>query len=185
MAKGQRNVFAVKVTPERLIQDVDGVELADSWFDWLNWKYMGYHGSCKPDSHGISFVPDRNAGIWKPVYLKVSGEVGIEHPYRALGRVVVPESASVPERGASAKLTMYSSVRNFSDRQVAGVLRGAISRPESRRSQSNSRSRLRRANRAKWRLHRRNFRSLRSAILICGGRTRWGSRIFTICSWSL
>jgi exo-1,4-beta-D-glucosaminidase len=44
MAKGQRNVLAVKVTPERLIQDVDGVELADSWFDWLNWKYMGYHG---------------------------------------------------------------------------------------------------------------------------------------------
>ena len=28
--KGQRNVLAVKVTPERLIQDVDGVELADS-----------------------------------------------------------------------------------------------------------------------------------------------------------
>src|SRR5579871_4252265 len=63
--KGQRNVLAVKVTPERLIQDVDGVELADSWFDWLNWKYMGYHGKLKSDSHGISFVPDRNAGIWK------------------------------------------------------------------------------------------------------------------------
>ena len=128
MAKGQRNVLAVKVTPERLIQDVDGVELADSWFDWLNWKYMGYHGKLKPDSHGISFVPDRNAGIWKPVYLKVSGDVGIEHPYVRSDDVVVPESASVPERGSSAKLTVYASVKNFSDRQVAGVLRGAISR---------------------------------------------------------
>ena len=39
---GQRNVLAVKVTPERLIQDVNGVELADSWFDWVNWKYLGY-----------------------------------------------------------------------------------------------------------------------------------------------
>ena len=126
--KGKHNVLAVKVTPERLIQDVDGVELADSWFDWLNWKYMGYHGKLKPDSHGISFVPDRNAGIWKPVYLKVSGEVGIERPYVRSEDVLVPDSASAPERGTSAKLTVYASARNFSDQQVAGVLRGNISR---------------------------------------------------------
>jgi exo-1,4-beta-D-glucosaminidase len=42
--RGSRNVLAVKVTPERLIQDVDGVELADSWYDWINWKYIGYKG---------------------------------------------------------------------------------------------------------------------------------------------
>ncbi len=42
--RGSRNVLAVKVTPERLIQDMDGVELADSWFDWINWKYLGYKG---------------------------------------------------------------------------------------------------------------------------------------------
>jgi hypothetical protein len=41
---GSPNVLAVKVTPEQLIQDVDGVELADSWFDWINWKYLGYKG---------------------------------------------------------------------------------------------------------------------------------------------
>jgi exo-1,4-beta-D-glucosaminidase len=64
---GPSNTFAVKVTPERAIQDVKGIELADSWFDWLNWKYLGYQGPRKKDSHGISFVPDRNAGIWKPV----------------------------------------------------------------------------------------------------------------------
>jgi hypothetical protein len=42
---GSANVLAVKVTPEQLIQDVDGIELADSWFDWLNYKYLGYHGA--------------------------------------------------------------------------------------------------------------------------------------------
>ena len=42
--RGSRNVLAVKVTPERLVQDVNGVELADSWYDWINWKYIGYKG---------------------------------------------------------------------------------------------------------------------------------------------
>src|ERR1700720_653663 len=64
---GRSNALAVKVTPERAIQDVNGIELADSWFDWLNWKYLGYRGPRGKNSHGISFVPDRNAGIWKPV----------------------------------------------------------------------------------------------------------------------
>ena len=41
---GSRNSLAIKVTPEQLIQDVNGVELADSWFDWLSWKYLGYKG---------------------------------------------------------------------------------------------------------------------------------------------
>ena len=27
--------------PGRAIQDVDGVELADSWYDWINWRYLG------------------------------------------------------------------------------------------------------------------------------------------------
>ena len=33
---GGQNTLAVKVTPERAIQDVNGVELADSWWDWIN-----------------------------------------------------------------------------------------------------------------------------------------------------
>ena len=41
---GSANTLAVKVTPEQAIQDVDRVELADSWFDWINWKYLGYKG---------------------------------------------------------------------------------------------------------------------------------------------
>ena len=75
------NVLAVKVTPEQLIEDVDGVELADSWYDWINWKYLGYKGPKKVNpGAGVSFVPDRNAGIWKPVYLRVTGGVSVNHP---------------------------------------------------------------------------------------------------------
>jgi exo-1,4-beta-D-glucosaminidase len=74
--RGSKNVLAVRVTPEQLIQDVTGVELADSWFDWLNWKYLGYKGPKEKNPwQGVSFVPDRNAGIWKPVYLRATGSV--------------------------------------------------------------------------------------------------------------
>jgi exo-1,4-beta-D-glucosaminidase len=118
---GQRNTLAVKVTPERAIQDVDGIELADSWFDWLNWKYLGYQGKRKEGSHGISFVPDRNAGIWKPVYLKVSGGVTLSHPF-------VGTELSGPEN-SSAKVTVYAALRNLSGRQANGVVEGTISRP--------------------------------------------------------
>ena len=118
---GQANALAVKVTPERAIQDVNGIELADSWFDWLNWKYLGYQGPRKENSHGISFVPDRNAGIWKPVYLKVSGEVTLSHP-------LVNTDLSLDQTSA-AKLTVYAALRNLSNRQVNGILRGQISRP--------------------------------------------------------
>jgi hypothetical protein len=71
--RGSRNVLAVKVTPEQLVQDVNGVELADSWYDWINWKYIGYKGPRRNTGAGVSFVPDRNAGVWKPVYLRVTG----------------------------------------------------------------------------------------------------------------
>ncbi len=64
------------MTPERALQDVNGVELADSWWDWINWNYLGYQGPGKNPDRGNSFVSDRNAGIWKPVYLKVAGDGG-------------------------------------------------------------------------------------------------------------
>ncbi len=117
---GAPNALAVKVTPEQLIQDVDGVELADSWFDWINWKYLGYHGEFRrPHQFGVSFVPDRNAGIWKPVYLKVTGDVAVEHP-------VVNTELSLPE--ASARLTVYATLRNSAAQAVKGALTGTISR---------------------------------------------------------
>ena len=117
---GSENVLAVKVTPERLVQDVDGVELADSWFDWINWKYIGYHGEyTKPHMFGTSFVPDRNAGIWKPVYLKMTGDIAVENP-------VVNSELSLPQ--ATARLTVYANLRNSAAQPVAGTLKGTISR---------------------------------------------------------
>jgi exo-1,4-beta-D-glucosaminidase len=119
--QGEANTLAVKITPERALQDVNGVELADSWYDWINWKYLGYQGPGKNPTNGNSFVPDRNAGIWKPVYLKVSGAV-------VLGPSTVNSELPLP-RTNSARLTIYSSVRNSSGAQVRGVLRATITRP--------------------------------------------------------
>ena len=118
--RGESNTLAVKVTPERALQDVDGVELADSWYDWINWKYLGYQGPGKDPINGNSYVPDRNAGIWKPVYLNVSGAV-------ALGPATVNSELPLP-RTDSARLTIYSELRNYSAQQVRGVLRATITR---------------------------------------------------------
>lgn len=117
---GKPNTLAVKVTPEQAIQDVDGVELADSWYDWINWRYLGYQGPGKNPANGNSFVPDRNAGIWKPVYLKTSGPVSV-------GPATVNTELPLPNTD-SARLTIYSTLRNNSTQPVRGVLRATITR---------------------------------------------------------
>ena len=118
--RGSRNVLAVKVTPEQLIQDVTGVELADSWFDWLNWKYLGYKGPKEKNPWaGVSFVPDRNAGIWKTVYLCVTGNVSINNSL-VNSRLSLVDSV--------ARLTVFANVRNLSAQMVNGMLKGTISR---------------------------------------------------------
>lgn len=109
---GGANVLAVKVIPERSMQDVDGVELADSWYDWINSRYLGRPGN--------SYVPDRNAGIFKPVYLTASGAVDI-------GAATVNTDLRLPAAD-SARLTVYADVRNDSARRVRGMLRATISR---------------------------------------------------------
>ena len=117
---GSQNALAVMVTPEQLIQDVNGVELADSWFDWINWKYLGYHGKfTKPPMFGASFVPDRNGGIWKPVYLKMTRDISVESP-------AVYTELSLPQ--SVARLTVYANLRNSSVQPVSGTLKGMISR---------------------------------------------------------
>jgi exo-1,4-beta-D-glucosaminidase len=118
---GRSNTLAVKVTPERAMQDVNGVELADSWFDWINWNYLGYQGPNKNPVNGNSFVPDRNAGIWKPVYLRTSGAV-------AIGDTAVNSELPLPSTD-TARLTIHTGLRNFSGDRVRGVLRATISRP--------------------------------------------------------
>ena len=118
--RGAPNTLAVKVTPERAIQDVDGVELADSWYDWINWRYLGYQGPDKNPANGNSFVPDRNAGIWKPVHLKTSGPVQI-------AAATVNTELPLPDTDR-ARLTVYADVHNYSADRVRGVVRATITR---------------------------------------------------------
>lgn len=119
--RGARNVLAIKVTPERLIQDVDGIELADSWYDWINWKFLGYKGRKRINpGAGVSFVPDRNAGVWKPVYLRVTGAVSVNHP-------LVNSDLSLAD--STARLTVFAVLRNLTAQPVSGTLKGTISRP--------------------------------------------------------
>ena len=118
--RGSRNVLAVRVTPEQLIQDVTGVELADSWFDWLNWKYVGYKGPKEKNPwQGVSFVPDRNAGIWKPVYLRATGNVLVNNP-------LVNTELSITD--SIARLSVFADLHNLSAQPVNGMLKGTISR---------------------------------------------------------
>jgi exo-1,4-beta-D-glucosaminidase len=117
---GQPNTLAVKVTPERSVQDIDGIELADSWWDWINWRGIGYRGPGANPIRGTSFIPDRNAGIWKPVYLELNGDV-------SLGPAAVTTELPLP-RTDFARLTIYADTRNHSTRTVRGVLRATVSR---------------------------------------------------------
>ena len=118
MKSGVENILAVQVTPEQAFQDINGVELADSWFDWINWKYLGFRIADK--AIGISFVPDRNAGVWKQVYLRTTDEVEIRHPYVSTD---LPLPATSP-----AFLTVYCNLHNGGSAAVSGTLNGEISR---------------------------------------------------------
>src|SRR6266516_1564318 len=85
---------------------------ADIWLDWINWKYLGYHN---PEKHlDISFVPDRNAGTWKRVFLSSTGAVTIRNPYVSTD---LPLPATSP-----ALLTVYCDLRNNTSNPVSGML---------------------------------------------------------------
>jgi exo-1,4-beta-D-glucosaminidase len=115
---GGSNVLAVKVTPEQSLEGENGIELGDSWLDWINWKYLGYQD---PKKHlDISFVPDRNAGVWKRVFLSGSGAVTIRNSYVATD---LPLPATNP-----ASLTVYCDLSNNASQPASGVLSGEISR---------------------------------------------------------
>lgn len=116
---GAGNVLAVKVTPEQRLPDSDGVELGDSWLDWINWKYIGYHNAEKKVD--VSFVPDRNAGVWKRVYLSSTGKIAVRNPYVSTN---LPLPATSP-----ATLTVYCDLKNGTGGAVSGTISGEISRP--------------------------------------------------------
>ena len=125
---GEGNVLAVRITPEQAIPHSppepsaagEGtVELGDTWLDWINWKYIGVHDP--QTGRGFSFPPDRNAGIWKRVYLGMSGPVTVRNSY-------VAADLPLPATN-SASLTVYCDVSNHSSKPVSGILSGEISRP--------------------------------------------------------
>jgi exo-1,4-beta-D-glucosaminidase len=118
VARGGSNVLAVKITPEQSLEGENGIELGDSWLDWINWKYLGYHD---PAKHlDIPFVPDRNAGVWKRVFLSSTGAVTIRNPYVATD---LPLPATNP-----GSLTVYCDLSNNTSKPVSGTLAGEISR---------------------------------------------------------
>ena len=116
---GEKNVLAIKVIPERAIPNLTGVELGDSWHDWLEWEHLGSQIP-KSDHYKEGWTADRNAGIWKPVYLHATG------PVKLSGGVVNSEVA-LPSLD-SARLTVYSTVSNVSGHSVTGVLSAVIRR---------------------------------------------------------
>jgi exo-1,4-beta-D-glucosaminidase len=115
----------VKITPEKDLLTEKGIlvgnrplELADSWLDWINWKYIGHHD---PEHNiNIPFVPDRNAGVWKRVFLSATGPVTVRNAYVA---TELPLPATSP-----ATLTVYCDLSNHTGKTVLGTLRGEISR---------------------------------------------------------
>ena len=175
--RGQANTLAVKVTPERALQDINGVELADSWFDWINWNYLGYQGPNKNPANGNSFVADRNAGIWKPVYLRTSGAV-------AIGDASVNTELPLPSTD-TARLTIHSEPAQLLHRsRPRRTARHDQQAGQSRRAGRSARhARTRRATRGQ--LHPNGFRCAgarpsRPVVAVHDGR----SRTCTTCDWS-
>jgi len=113
---GGENILAIKIVPERAL--AEDIELADSWLDWINWKYIGFQD---PEHKlDIPFVPDRNAGVWKRIYLSSTGAVKIRNPYVATD---LPLPALSP-----ASLTVYCDLSNSTGKPVSGILSGEITR---------------------------------------------------------
>jgi len=77
-----------------------------------------------PDDLGISFVdwnplpPDRDMGIWRPVYLTASGPVTIRFP-----QVITQLNLPAVDK---ARLTVTAEVHNTTNHAVKGVLKGQI-----------------------------------------------------------
>lgn len=122
---GPDNLLAVKITPEQRTPSLtlgdtpgsgkhEGVDLTDTWMDWINLKYFG------DPSTKTSYVPDKGAGIWRKVYLTYGGDVALRNPY-------VKADLDVPSL-QTAKLDVYANLVNRSSKPVTGVLSGEITR---------------------------------------------------------
>jgi exo-1,4-beta-D-glucosaminidase len=91
---GERNAIAVEVTAP------GPGDLGINWVDW------------NPTP------PDKNMGLWGPVYLTESGKLALRHVY-------VKPTLDVPSL-KSADLTVVADVWNATDAPIVGMLRGTI-----------------------------------------------------------
>lgn len=87
---GKKNALAVEVFAPRKN------DLGITWVDW------------NPTP------PDKNMGLWKPVYLAESGPVALRHPF---------VTSKLSDNNTSAALTVGVDVKNSTKQQVAGVLK--------------------------------------------------------------
>jgi exo-1,4-beta-D-glucosaminidase len=94
VAPGSVNALAVEVFPQT------PEDLGLSWVDW------------NPTP------PDKNMGIWRPVYLTASGAVTIRFP-----QVITKLNLPAVDK---ARLTVTAEVRNTTSHGVKGVLKGQI-----------------------------------------------------------
>ena len=121
-------------------------------------------------ANGNSFVADRNAGIWKPVYLRMSGDGGD----RRLDRQHRTCRCRTPTR---ARLTIYSDLRNFSQRSCPrGPARhhhasGQAGRPGRAAASPSGPAKQREIS-----FSANGFRAADARTTpTCGGRTRWAT----------
>src|SRR5579862_1179275 len=94
LASGEPNTLAVETIAQT------EKDLGINWVDWN------------------PAPPDKDMGLWRGVYLEISGAVAIRHPMVATHF----EDASLSE----AKLTVEADVKNASDAPVSGRLDGQI-----------------------------------------------------------
>jgi exo-1,4-beta-D-glucosaminidase len=87
---GKKNALAVEVFAPRKN------DLGITWVDW------------NPTP------PDKNMGLWKPVFLAESGPVALRHPF---------VTSKLSDNNTKAALTLGVDVKNSSKQEVAGVLK--------------------------------------------------------------
>ena len=100
--KTGNNTVALKIRPDQT--DAGRLELGEFWVDWI----------------GDSKVPDRNGGIWQPVYLKSTGSVKIKDP-------VVNTDLPLPDT-SRAILRVYCDLINGTNDKESGTIYGTILR---------------------------------------------------------
>jgi exo-1,4-beta-D-glucosaminidase len=100
--KTGNNTLSLKIRPDQT--DAGRLELGENWVDWI----------------AASKVPDRNGGIWQPVYLKSTGPVEIKNP-------LVNTDLPLPDT-TKAILRVFCDLVNGANTTQNGTLKGTISR---------------------------------------------------------